>query len=428
LKHSQPYHKFVFFLIPLLIWLVYTGVLIDGRFRVFPNFCNYFKDLSLSFLAGRLDVDLPQGSTAHDLIYFKGKYYLYWPPVPAVVYIPFTLLFGRKTPDSLINTTLGALNVFLLMILLSLFSRKYRLQLSNTAIVFLAIFWGLGTVHFYMSMAGSVWYVGQVMAQSFLMLSVICMLAADSALILFLSGLFYALAVYTRNTLVFSIFLLFAVYITSGKKSFIKDAVIFLAPFIVFSLANLAYNQARFGSIFDNGLRYHLMHKYFAANFEKYGCLSLHYVPGNFVREVIMPPPLSGVFPFFKFDPQGFGFLIASPAFILIFAPLFYYKNGFKKHILKLPADTKFAFDDIVVMTGAAVSALLISFLIFTVMGTGWAQFASRYSLDYQLMMLLFGLFIVKICNKSMLFNAVFVILLLLSVYINYFGARFCWY
>ena len=117
MKHSQPHRKFVFFLIPFLIWLVYTGVLIDGHFRVVSNFCNYFKDLSISFLQGRLDVDFPPGSEAHDLIYFEGKYYLYWPPVPAVVYIPFTMLFGSKTPDSLINSTLGALNVFLLMVL-----------------------------------------------------------------------------------------------------------------------------------------------------------------------------------------------------------------------------------------------------------------------------------------------------------------------
>ena len=68
---------------------------------------------------------------------------------------------------------------------------------------------------------------------------------------------------------------------------------------------------------------------------------------------------------------------------------------------------------------------ILIAFLIFMIMGSGWVQFASRYSLDYQLMMLLFGLFIIKVWKKSRVFNKILIVLLLFSIYINYIGTLF---
>ena len=173
IKHSKTWKKFIFFLIPIVIWLIYTGILIDGRFKVFPDELNYFKDLSLSFSQARLDIDRPF-PWMHDLVFFKGKYYLYWPPVPALVYIPFTALWGRNTPDTCIANSFGALNVLLLMIVLNLFSKRYSLKPGYAGIIFLSVFWALGTVHFYMSRTGSVWYISQVMAQTFLMLYLVC--------------------------------------------------------------------------------------------------------------------------------------------------------------------------------------------------------------------------------------------------------------
>ncbi len=54
------------------------------------------------------------------------------------------------------------------------------------------LFWTMGTVHSYMSymsMQGSVWFISQVMAQTFLLLSVITMLTGTGAWNLFLSSI-----------------------------------------------------------------------------------------------------------------------------------------------------------------------------------------------------------------------------------------------
>ena len=85
--------------------------------------------------------------------------------MPAVVYLPFVALWGKYTPDTIINATFGALNVLLLMTLLSRFSRRFDLKLDTKKLIFLGVFWAAGTVHFYMSMMGSVWFVSQGMEQ-----------------------------------------------------------------------------------------------------------------------------------------------------------------------------------------------------------------------------------------------------------------------
>jgi hypothetical protein len=429
MENSNNCKKIILFVIPITIWLTYTGVLTDGKFQVSSDELNYFKDLSISFSQGRLNIErpLPWMSTL-DLVSFEGKYYLYWPPVPALVYMPFTGIWGRNTPDTVIAGSFGALNVLLLIILLDLFSKRYGLKIGCGGIIFLSVFWALGTVHFYLSRIGNVWCVAQIMAQTFLMLSIIFMLARTSLTTLFLSGLFYSLAVYTRNHLFFSIVLIGAIYVTKDarldRKVLVRNCLAFLVPFMLFSTANILYNQARFGNAFDNGLKYHRMDTHFAANFQNHGCISLHYVPDNFVREVIVPPPFKSQFPFFDLDPEGFGFLWASPVFIFVLAAAFYHQNEIRRNILGNRAGTVLSRNDIIVMSGAAISGVLIASLIFMIMGTGWMQFASRYSLDYQLVMLLFGIFIVKIW-KGRFFKGILVILLLYSIHMNYFGMKY---
>jgi hypothetical protein len=420
--------KGLLFIIPLLAWLVYSGLLMQGKLNTSPDKFNYFKNLAISLLHGRLDIDCPPGTDCHDLVEHKGKRYLYWPPVPALIYIPFVLIAGENTPDFLICSLFGAFNVLLLIILLLQFSKKFNLNLSYYVIAYFALFWAFGTVHFYMSMLGSVWYISQVMAQTFLLLALIFILKEPVGVNLILSGLFFSMASYTKNDLIFSVFLIAVLYFCVSKKSGIsrikKDAVMFLIPFFIFTFINMSYNYARFHNPFKNGIKQHQMSGHFAENYKKYGYLSLCYVPGNFVREVIIPPPLTGEFPFFKFDPEGFGFLWASPFFILLIGISFhfYFKkiNGFKNNLQGALKDK-----DFLIMTGALCSGILISFLIFMIMGTGWIQFASRYSLDYQIMIIIFGLFGMKSTYKNRIFNYTAILLLIISIYINYFGARF---
>ena len=80
-------------------------------------------------------------------------------------------------------------------------------------------------------------------------------------------------------------------------------------------------------------------------------------------------------------------------------------------------------YNDVVVMSGTLVSMIFTGLIIFLIMGNGYAQFGARYTLDFHIMALLFILFMLKVIKSRYFYYALFV-LILLSVYINYFGAR----
>ena len=77
----------------------------------------YYNYLADAFLHGQLNLRLLPGSV-HDLVIFNGNYYLYWPPMPAVVLMPFIAIFGVGLSDILYTAIIADLNVALVAILL----------------------------------------------------------------------------------------------------------------------------------------------------------------------------------------------------------------------------------------------------------------------------------------------------------------------
>ncbi len=77
--------------------------------------------------------------------------------------MPFTLLFGENFPQQYLAHFLGALLVVLTMKLSYLIKKDKQLALWSGLLV------GLGSIIFYLSSVGSVWYLGQITAAFFLM-------------------------------------------------------------------------------------------------------------------------------------------------------------------------------------------------------------------------------------------------------------------
>ena len=311
-----------FILLPILIWFFYNGLLIHdyGRLRTRTIATNYWSYLAEAFLDGRADLkECPPYSDCHDLVFFDGKKYLYWAPVPAIVYLPFVASMGTQTPDLLIVSIFGAINVWLFSIFLLFFSRKFHLNIGFWKNQMWTLFWGLGTVHFYMSMDGTVWYVAQILAQTFLLSSFIFLLKKDQRKRwIFVAGLFLALACYTRNNLIFAYFFAFSLFISQIKidkievlakkiKNYSLRFLIFIIPFLIASCINLYYNFIRFGNAFENGLNYHKMDAGYQTNFDLHGYFSWRYIPSNFWIEVLQPPTWTTTFPFFEIG-NGYGF------------------------------------------------------------------------------------------------------------------------
>ncbi|MBY0426781.1 MAG: hypothetical protein K2Q22_14190 [Cytophagales bacterium] len=421
----KPYiSKVLFVFIAIFVWYCYNGTLIPryGIFRDKPNNAHYFKDLALSFLNGKFEIECPEGTSCHDLVQYEGKNYLYWPPAPAIAYIPIVYFYGRESPDELISSILGALNVFLVMLIVAKFSRNNQIPINNFVVGLTGIFWGLGTVHFYMSMVSSVWFFSQVIAQTFLLTSILIFISRFSNLYLFLSGLFWAFACYSRNGLVFSVFFFLAIFWVNFNykfsiNNFFTKGLIFFLPFLIFTIFNLYYNKIRFGDFFENGIQYHNMSSYFFDNYQKYGYFSKHYLLYNFFIEIISTPPFIKEFPYFGNNDEGFGLLWVSPIFWMLFPVAYNFVST-----LELKEKSNFLKSDKVILVGLILTIVFIAGIIFSIMGTGWVQFGARYTLDFQIFLVLFILYIFKILSQSIFLYLILFTLLLLSLFINYVG------
>ena len=402
-----PLFKRIYFQVPFWSLVVYLS-----RFR--PDKGHYFNYLADAFLHGRLNV-IP-GRHFEDLVLFNGKYYLYWPPVPAIVMMPFVALFGPVLPDAIFSSCTGALNVWLFMKICSRFSEQFSLGLKAREIMWAGLFWAFGTVHFYMAANGDVWEFSQVIAQTFLLSSVYFFLENRRW---WLSGILFGLAVYTRNDLVFAgfffVFLYFAM--NPGRKisQFLKSSTVFLIPFVIFSLLNAWYNFARFGDVADNGLKYHLMNDYFIENFQKHGYFSWHYFAHNFYTEVLHWPTFLLEDPFIQEEPEGFGFIWASPFFLMLIPAmgLWIYRLFTKAN----PQGFK------LITIGAWAATLPIATTIFLIMGTGWRQFGARYTLDFQFFLLVFLMFCWPYLSRYSLVRKLSLVLIFLSFIIQAIGA-----
>ena len=369
-----PRFKSVFVLLPLLTFVVYVVLIRTPQI-------NYFRDLAAAFLKGHLYLE--NLTDIHDLVFFKGQYYPYWPPVPALVWLPIDFLTRRTLADGLVGSAAGALNVALLLQICRQLSSRFRWELSTRELVAIGLFWAFGTVHFYLASSGNTWFFAQTIAQTFLLGSLYLFGKGNSW---FWAGLCFAGAVYSRNNLFFALFAFLALYAAGwgkeGWKPFFRRAFLFGIPLLLATALNFWYNYVRFGDILENGLQYHLMDPYFQQNFKQYGYFSTAYLPYNFWVEVLKPLPFTFRPPFIKSDPEGFGMLWASPLFMLIVPALFVWLFRRSNNTVQ-QQNRLFA-------AGSLMSAVVIGFVIFLIMGTGWRQFGARYTLDFQVFVLLF--------------------------------------
>ena len=111
----------------LSAFIVYfaLSMLRDSPFGVTPT--AYFNHLADSFLHGQLHLRLLP-SSLHDLSFFDGRYYLYWPPMPAVVLMPFVAIFGVNFSDIFFTIVLASVNVGIVALLLRAATKEKLIQ------------------------------------------------------------------------------------------------------------------------------------------------------------------------------------------------------------------------------------------------------------------------------------------------------------
>ena len=315
---------------------------------------DHFVWLAYSFLHGKLGLT-GHGTALAELVSLHGNYYVVYPPMPAIILLPFVAVWGTSVDQSLISIILASLCVSLTWLMLR------KVGVKGSKVLWLAVLFGFGTCFWYTAAVGSAWYIEEVSGVLFLTAAIVLALYRKNN---FLVGLCLGFAYLSRlpTILAFPFFLLLTYDQNDSWKPRLKQMAIFFIGLAIPVLLDLAYNFARYDTIFDIGYTIIIRGD---PNYP-YGLFSLNYIPKHVYAILFQGPILLNSFPYFKPDWIGLGLFFTTPAFLYIFKGPW---NRLSKY--------------------AAVASACILGLLMMHGTVGFTQFGYRFSLDFTPFLLL---------------------------------------
>ncbi len=364
----------------------------------------------------------------------QGRGLIPFPPLPAVVLLPFVAAFGLTTNAQLIAAVLGALVVGAAYWLLGLLPIRPAARLVTT------VFFALGTVFWYASMLGQTWYIAHVVAVGLSLLAVGVALAADPAAAVgdepdawaapratwsldgqqVLAGFLLGLAATARLTVAFG--LPFLVLVGGGGTWLRRGASAAIGMAIPIG-SLLLYNLVSSGSVFHPAYQYlyeqeatyyPAMFPYLNYNLE-WAIEDPRYIPQNLALMLgglpeILPPcdpadaarsiGFDEACPVLRPRADGMSLLLSSPAYLLAIPALSLYGRSR-------------------LVTGAVIAIGLIVLVNLMHFSQGWVQFGYRFSNDF----VVFALPLVALGIERLGgLRAVVVALVAVSIAVNLWG------
>lgn len=314
---------------------------------------NYFVLLSDAFLHGRLYL-LDNPPWLNELVKWHGYYFVVYPPMPAVMLMPFVYFFGVSFPQPFFSILLGAINVSLsYLVFLKIFHKK-------SIALWMSLLFSFGAMQWYHAEVGSAWYVAHIVALFFLWLTLLEIFTRQR---LFLIGLLIGCAYLARLptilTLSFVLFFLHHKFIDlHNKKLIFKNLFLLVLGLFPAILFNCMYNYLRFGVIYD--IAYTLL-PILNEPWYQNGLFSIKNIPIHLLEIFFAPPIFKATFPFVIPSLGVMSLLFVTPAFFLIiFAK-------FKQKII---------FSSLLTSSVVALPSLMHG-------SSGFTQFGYRFALDY---------------------------------------------
>jgi len=341
-------------LCPGLLILLVLGSLI-GPLASARGEHNLYVHQAQAFLHGHLDIP----KYYHDVAVFQGRYYVPFPPFPALLILPVVVLVGvTRTNTVLISLLLSVPIGWLLKDILK------RLAVGREEQKWMSAAFFAGTVYWSaLRMSRGVWFLAHIVA-------VLCLFAALWLALqkrAFFAGLCLGLAFLSRQLCIyFAPFLLFVIWQGSTAPLKWRMAVRFAVAVGLCMAAYLIFNWARFGNPFDTGYVYLRLHGFLKERFDRYGLFSLRYVPFNFYHLFVEgfhvgfegPAQLAG----WKLSPFGTSLLVASP-FVLLAA-----RAQWRRSLL--------------ISAWISIGLIVVQTLFYY--NNGWVQYnGQRFSLDF---------------------------------------------
>ena len=312
-----------------LAWAVYAW-LTNGR----PTDLNYFMPLADAFLHGRLGLTETHTWLNEVVPAANGLYWVVYPPMPAIVLMPPVAVFGAQfTNQGWASILLGAVNVGLASVVIR------GMGVARFPRIVLTLVFGFGTIVWYSAQAGSSWHFAHVVTMLFLLLAI---LAAQRDWPTWLIGLLFAFAILSRLTVAGGFPFFLAYLIDRADREATGDRTVYgrlgadrarawatgvrlratvrlaipalLAGAIPLALY-LAYDQARFGSPFQNG--YALIPGLLDEAQYAHGFFSVLNIPRIFYAMFLTVPQQVDGFPWVQsYQLGGLSILLTTPLFL----------------------------------------------------------------------------------------------------------------
>lgn len=398
---------------------------------------NHFAHLAEGWLDGRLDMGgkPPDYARGNDFANYDGKWFVAFPPFPAVLLLPLVMIAGdaEGVRDGQAFLWLaGAVPplVFLVLQRASRLGLSVRSTLDNALLGLLACF---GTVFFFTAEQGTVWFAAHVVGVSLAALYALFSLGAASPI---LAGLAIGLGQLTRTPLLFAVplFLLEALRVSrlsdastdkTGLRGWIAGIelrallrrwVLFGLPIVACLLFTFWYNWARFEHPLENGYRF--LTVAWQARMEKWGLFDYHYLSRN-LGVLLSMLPWSGTDDVpFRINAHGLALWFTSPIFLWTLWP-----NLGASSARVTPSGAPVSVPSVNVADVRAlhlalwltVGAVAIPTLFYQ--NTGWQQFGYRFSNDYVVFLFL----LLAIGARPL--RALFIVAALWGIVVNAFGA-----
>ena len=406
-----------------LVGVALLAYWLPGSDRIY----NHFVWQALAFLDGRAAIDwpvpgFPQGNDWMQDVYPLSELngsptgaLLPFPPLPAIVLLPFVAIWGLATDIRNVSVLVGVVDVALAWWALGRLRVSRRIRLATT------VFFAFGTVFWYAAQIGTTWFFAHVCAVGLLLIAVGIALGADPdadaevadtassprnlagglralarplGLIdkrQFLAGLLFGLACTARLTVVFGA--PFFMLVGGGGSWVRRSFSAGLGAIIPVGLL-LAYNVATTGHVFHPGYEYQYQKEangYRVLGYNPdWAIEDVRYLPQNvgimfLSTPAILPDRTLGAFGetdtptctelgaergLFDEDcpiaiPRAIGtsILLTSPAFLLAGWALFSRRSR--------------------LVAGAYLAVLAIAFVNLMHFSQGWVQFGYRFSNDF---------------------------------------------
>lgn len=382
---------------------------------------NHFSYLADSYLHGTLEVrctpealrarTCPPGGGGNDWAYYNGRWFVAFPSFPAVVYMPAVALFGRDFANRRLDIALAALAPALLYLLLARLSREQKSDRTWRENVLFALLFAFGTVFFFSSVQGSVWFVAHVINASLVIGYLWFALDARNPIA---AGALLALAIHTRANMVYAapFFAIEAlrVHRAAGRgapssliawwteadlKRAVRAMALFAVPVALALLLTMYLNYARFGDPSEVGYRY--LQIGWRGRIERWGLFNYHYLGRNLGIFLASTPWFTRDFPYVVISLHGLAIWVTTPHYL---------------ELLRLRARGSHGYTPFLALSAAAVLLVLLLY-----QNSGWVQFGFRFSNDVA------PFFFVLLAVNGVKINRLWLAAFVVALAVNAFGA-----